>query len=84
MKTITMLFNKTATREEKEIALQNIRRFGNVTQADFVFPDSAEPELARIATVHLDNAFSNGEVLEKIRAIESVEVAYVSARRQPI
>ena len=84
MKTITLLFSQATLPEERETTLQRIRNLENVKAAQLVFPDETDFALARVATVNLDNAFANGEVLEKIRAYKNVETAYISAERRPI
>lgn len=81
MKTIVVLFNKTAAREEKKAALETISSFNGVKKAHAFF-DKVDEGLSSIATVDLKKAADASLLAVVIGAVKNVDTAFVAPARR--
>jgi hypothetical protein len=81
MPTLTFLFQRTSDDEARQAAIEDIKRWPEVSAANFLKREAKNPEVRRIAWVEVPDESKVAEILKRLQSLSVIETANRPARR---
>ena len=81
MPTLTFLFRPSANDEARQAVIEEIKRWPEVSTADFLKRAATNPEVRRIAFAEVPEEPKLMEVLKRLQNLPAVEIANHPAQR---
>jgi hypothetical protein len=81
MPTLTFLFRPSANDEARQAAIEEIKRWPEVSAANFLKREATNPEVRRIAFAEVPDEKNLMEVLKRLQNLPAVETANLPAQR---
>ena len=81
MPTLTFLFRPSASDEARQAAIEEIKRWPEVSAANFLKREADNPEVRRIAFAEVPDEKNLMEILKRLQSLSAVETANQPAQR---
>jgi hypothetical protein len=81
MPTLTFLFQPSANDEARQVAIEEIKRWPEVSAANFLKREANNPEVRRIAFAEVPDERNLIEVLKRLQSLPVVATANLPAQR---
>jgi hypothetical protein len=81
MPTLSFLFRPSASDEARQAAIEEIRRWPEVSAANFLKREADNPEVRRIAFAEVPDEKNLMEILQRLQSLPVVETANQPAQR---
>jgi hypothetical protein len=81
MPTLTFLFRPSADDDARQAAMEEVKRWPQVSAANFLKREAKNPEVRRIAYAEVPDAKDLMDVLQRLQTLPVVETANLPAQR---